>query len=49
MILFLFIGDMEVLDGMILKAKYYSKIGAWKEAVIAHDAIIAKEKTGTGM
>ena len=41
-------GDMEVLDCMFDKARYYSKIGNWKEAYDAYDLILAKEKTSTG-
>lgn len=41
-------GDMEVLDCMFEKARYYSKIGSWKEAYESYNLILMKEKTSTG-
>ena len=41
-------GDTEVLDLMFAKAQHFCQIGAWAEAFTSYDAILAKEKTGTG-
>lgn len=41
-------GDTEVLDLMFNEAAHYTKIGAWEQAYAAYDAIINKEKVGSG-
>lgn len=41
-------GDTEVLDSMFNEATHYTKIGAWEQAYTAYDAIINKEKVGSG-
>jgi len=41
-------GDTDVLDCMFSRARYLLKIGSWEEAWKAYDAIVNKEKTGTG-
>lgn len=41
-------GDTEVLEVMFAKAQHFCKIGAWREASAAYDAVLAKDKAGTG-
>lgn len=41
-------GDAEVLDLMFAKAQFFCKIGGWVDASAAYDAILTKEKAGTG-
>lgn len=41
-------GDMEVVDSMFARARYFSKIGDWVEAFVSYDNILKKEKTSTG-
>lgn len=41
-------GDVEVLDALFAKARFYSKTGAWTAAVTVYDEILAKPKSSTG-
>lgn len=41
-------GDTEVIEGLLSKARYYTKIGNWSEATSVYDDILGRPKTVTG-